>query len=493
MATISTPQYLIDQARRRLTPTLQTIPGMGLIEERLRNQEWDEFVFAEPPAGSGLKPIVGNSGLPFLGHLIEIFRAGPEFVLETYRKHGPVYYSKTPALNAIAALGPDATQEVLSNKRKDFTTVAWNDVIGPFFTRGLLLMDFDEHMYHRRIMQEAFTRTRLSGYVTHMDTVATRVVGTDWAVNDRRFLFMPAVKELTLDIASVVFMGHEPGSDHELVTRIKGAYETTTRSGGAVIRTPVPPFKWWRGLQARKVLEDYFTERVAEKRGTEGTDMLTVLCHTADDDGNTFTDTDIVNHMIFVMMAAHDTSTSTMTTMAYHLAANPQWQERCRAEAERIGDGPLDIDALDKLETFDLVIQECLRMSTPLPFSVRRAIRDTAILGHYVPAGTNINLWPGMNHMLEELWDEPTKFDPARFAEPRSEHKRHRYAFAPFGGGAHKCIGLVFGQLEIKTVMHRLLSNYRLELPHPGYTPRYDYAGMPVPIDGMPIVLRPIR
>lgn len=79
---------------------------------------------------------------------------------------------------------------------------------------------------------------------------------------------------------------------------------------------------------------------------------------------------------------------------------------------------------------------------------------------------------------------------PDRFAEPRAEHKRHRYASAPFGGGAHKCIGMVFGQLEVKTVVHRLRRRYRLELAHPGYTPRYDYGGMPVPLDGMPIVLR---
>jgi cytochrome P450 len=428
-----------------------------------------------------------------LGHLIEIFRGGPQYVENSYRKYGPVYYTKTPALNAVAALGPDATQEVLSNRNKDFSTVSWNDVIGPFFKRGLLLMDFDEHMYHRRIMQEAFTRTRLSGYIAHMDTVATTVIAQDWPVNDRRFLFMPAVKELTLDIASVVFMGHEPGSDHELVTRIKQAYETTTRAGGAIIRTPVPPFKWWRGLQARKVLEDYFVERVAQRRNAEGTDMLTVLCHTADDDGNRFTDTDIINHMIFLMMAAHDTSTSTLTTMAYQLAANPQWQQRCREEGDRIGDNPLDIDELDKLESFDLVIKECLRLVTPLPFNVRRAVRDTEICGYYIPEGTNINLWPGMNHRLPELWTDPERFDPDRFAEPRSEHKRHRYAFAPFGGGAHKCIGMVFGQLEVKTVMHRLLRNYRLELPHPGYVPKYDFAGMPLPIDGVPIVLRPIR
>jgi cytochrome P450 len=51
---------------------------------------------------------------------------------------------------------------------------------------------------------------------------------------------------------------------------------------------------------------------------------------------------------------------------------------------------------------------------------------------------------------------------------------------------------MVFGQLEIKTVMHRLLRRYRLELPRQGYKPRYDYGGMPVPIDGMPIVLRPL-
>ena len=175
---------------------------------------------------------MGNAGLPVMGHLIEVFRGGPDYVLETYRKFGPVHYSKTPALNAVAALGPDATQEVFSNRNKDFSTGAWKSVIGPFFNRGLLLMDFDEHMHHRRIMQEAFTRTRLSGYIEHMDTVASAVVGRDWPVNDPRFLFMPAVKELTLDIASVVFMGHQPGSDRDLVTTINKALTTTVGPAG---------------------------------------------------------------------------------------------------------------------------------------------------------------------------------------------------------------------------------------------------------------------
>jgi cytochrome P450 len=241
------------------------------------------------------------------------------------------------------------------------------------------------------------------------------------------------------------------------------------------------------------MLEDYFIERVKERRNATGTDMLTVLCHTEDEDGNRFTDEDIVNHMIFLMMAAHDTVTSTTTTMAYHLAAHPQWQERARDESARLGDAALDIEALEKLETLDLVMNESMRLVTPVPWAMRQTVRDTELLGYYVPAGTNVIAWPATNHRLPELWTDPLKFDPERFAEPRAEHKRHRFAFTPFGGGAHKCIGMVFGQLEVKTVIHRLLRRYRLELARPDHRPRYDHGGMPVPMDGMPIVLRPLH
>ena len=493
MATISTPNYLLDQAARRLKPTPVNLPGMGIVEKRLRAKKWDEFVLAEPPAGSGLKPIMGDSGLPIIGHLIETFRSGPDFVLEQYRKHGPLYYAQSPALSAVAAMGPDATQAVFSNRNKDFSQRAWDPVIGPFFEGGLMLLDFDEHMFHRRIMQEAFTRSRLTGYVSHIDSVSSKVLANDWVANDSRFLFHPSVKELTLDIAAEVFMGIPAGTDHKLVTTINEAFNTTTRAGNAIIRTSVPPLTWWRGIQARKTLEEYFSRSIGEKRRSESTDMFSVLCHAQDEDGGSFTDDQIVSHMIFLMMAAHDTSTSTLTTMAYHLAANPEWQERLREDSARIGDGPLDIESLEKLEAYDLVINESLRMQTPLPFNFRRAIRDTELLGYFIPAGTDVITWPSINHRLPELWTDPEKFDPDRFAEPRNEHKSHRYAFAPFGGGAHKCIGMVFGQLEIKTVMHRLLRRYRLELPHKGYKPRYDYGGMPVPIDGMPITLRPLH
>jgi cytochrome P450 len=323
--------------------------------------------------------------------------------------------------------------------------------------------------------------------------VVSKVIANDWVANDPRFLLYPAMKQMTLDIASMVFMGHEPGTDPELVTKVNNAFTTTVRAGNAIIRTGVPPFTWWRGLQARKLLENYFEARVRERRGAEGNDLLTVLCQTEDDDGNKFSDADIVNHMIFLMMAAHDTSTSTATTMAYYLAENPEWQDRCRDESDRLGDGPVDIESLEKLEALDLVMNESIRLVTPVQWAMRRAVRDTDLLGYHIPAGTNVIAYPGLNHRLPEFWTDPMKFDPDRFAEPRSEHKKHRYAFTPFGGGSHKCIGMMFGQLEVKVIMHRLLRKYRLELAHPGRKAEWDYGGMPVPMDGMPITLRPLR
>jgi cytochrome P450 len=494
MATINTRDYLLDQAKRRLTPSFNNFPGLGMVEKKLLNTQFKEKTLAEPPPGSDLKPVVGDAGLPVLGHMIEMLRGGPEYLKFLYETVGPVVFGDSPVLPAVAALGPDAAQTIYSNRNKDYSQEGWIPVIGPFFHRGLMLLDFEEHMFHRRIMQEAFVRTRLAGYVEQVDTVVSQVVADDWVINDARFLLYPAMKELTLDIASMVFMGHEPGTDKDLVTKVNKAFTTTTRAGNAIIRTSVPPFTWWRGLKARQLLEDYFVAQVKDRRaGAGGSDLLTVLCESEDEDGNRFSDEDIVNHMIFLMMAAHDTSTSTATTMVYNLAAHPEWQQRCRDESDRLGDGPLDIESLEKLETLELVMNESIRMVTPVQWAMRRTVRDTDLLGYYIPEGTNVIAYPGLNHRLPEIWTDPEKFDPERFTEPRNEHKRHRYAFSPFGGGAHKCIGMVFGQLEVKTILHRLLRRYRLELPRPGYEPVWDYGGMPVPKDGMPIVLKPLH
>src|SRR3712207_4273942 len=124
-ATISMPDYLLDQAKRRLTPSFNNFPGMSMLEHKLLNTDFPQKPMATPPPGSDLKAVIGDAGLPIIGHMIEMFRGGPDYLLHVYRKYGPLYYADSPALPAVAALGPDAAQAVYSNRNKDFSQQGW--------------------------------------------------------------------------------------------------------------------------------------------------------------------------------------------------------------------------------------------------------------------------------------------------------------------------------------------------------------------------------
>jgi cytochrome P450 len=457
-------------------------PGATRFDKWLLNREWSQRELAAPPSGSSLDAVPGDGGLPLIGHSLEALRLGLDFGLKRYETYGPVSWMRAFGVRVVGVAGGDAIQTVLTNKDKAFSQQGWAYFIGPFFRRGLMLLDFDEHMFHRRLMQQAFTRPRLTGYLEHVGVAAGEGVAA-WQPGS--FHVYPAMKQLTLDIAARVFMASEIGDRQAALTK---AFVDTVRAGTSMVRFPVPGGRWNAGLRGRRLLEDFFRHNVPAKRESDSNDLFAGLCHARDDDGEAFSDDDVVNHMIFLMMAAHDTSTITTTAAAYHLGKHPEWQERVRAECVAAGPGPLDIETLEGLRDLELVIKESLRLVAPVPSLARKAVRDTEILGHFIPAGTMIGLGPWVNHMLPEYWTEPDLFDPDRFGEARREDKAHRYAWMPFGGGAHKCIGMHFGMFEVKTLLHQMLTRYKWSVPA-DYQVRWDSTALPLPSDGLPVAL----
>lgn len=145
--------------------------------------------------------------------------------------------------------------------------------------------------------------------------------------------------------------------------------------------------------------------------------------------------------MIFALMAAHDTTTITLTTMAYYLAKYPEWQERLREESLALGAAPPGYDDLDAFTGIDMVMKESLRMVTPVPALPRKVVKDTSILGFHVPAGTTVVVPMLNNHHMAEWWPDPDRFDPGRFSPERREDKAHKYAWAPFGGARTSASG----------------------------------------------------
>jgi cytochrome P450 len=301
------------------------------------------------------------------------------------------------------------------------------------------------------------------------------------------FQAYPALKQLTLDIAADIFMGGAADTSRAEMERVNRAFIACVQAAAGIVRADVPFTRWGRAYRGRRVLEEFLRHYLPAKRAVRTDDIFSVLCHIETEEGERFSDDDVVNHMIFLMMAAHDTSTITTSTILQLLGQHPEWQERCRVEALALGPAP-GLAQLEGLESLDWVMKEALRLRAPVPLLVRQTVKDTVVQGYRIPAGTNVMVGVQFSHVMEEYWTDPMTFDPERFSPQRREDRSHRLAWEPFGGGVHKCIGLYFAGMEVKAIVHRLLRHYRWSVD-PGYVAPLDNHSLPFPKDGQPICL----
>jgi cytochrome P450 len=228
-----------------------------------------------------------------------------------------------------------------------------------------------------------------------------------------------------------------------------------------------------------------------KKRCDAGADLFSRLCRARSETGEFFSDAEVLDHMVFLMMAAHDTTTSTLTSLTFELAAHPDWQERIREESVALGDPHPDLDALDRLESLSFAMQETLRRYPPLPVIPRTTLSEFEWQGYRIPAGKMVVVSPIHTHYMPEWWDAPERFDPERFAPGRAEHERHTHSWIPFGGGTHMCIGRRFAEAQVRLVAHQLVLRYRWSVPA-GYQMPVQQAPISKPVDGLPIDLEPI-
>jgi len=259
-----------------------------------------------------------------------------------------------------------------------------------------------------------------------------------------------------------------------------------------LVRKPMFGNKYQRGLEGRAYLEDYFRSRISAKQASNDTDMFAEICRAESDDGSGFSNQDIIDHIIFLMMAAHDTTTSSLSSVCYALAKNPDWQQRIRNEIEAVDSDQLSYDAMPSFKSADLVLKEALRLYPPLPVIPRMAIQDCEFQGYKINKGDQVMVSPSFTQRLPELWTNPDTFDPERFDEPRREDRNHKHAWIPFGGGAHKCLGLKFAELQVKLVLFHILQKYQLVVDS-NYEMPYQPAPIGKPVDMLPLTLERIK
>jgi cytochrome P450 len=439
---------------------------------------------------STLNGIPGEPGLPIVGKSLDLLRNPARVSDDMVSKYGLVYWTNAFGRTSVTLLGPDANEFVFMDRDRNFSSKdGWGPILGRLFPNGLMLRDFEDHRAHRRIMQVAFKQPAMVAYVEKLNEGIREGLKRWEAQGD--FLFYQAIKQLTLNTAASVFLGMPLGPEAD---RLNRAFYDSVQASVSVIRAPIPGTKMWRGVQGRKWIERYFRQQIPLRRGSDATDMFTLLCNAVDEDGNSYTDADIVDHMDFLMMAAHDTLTSSITTLIYHLCRNPEWQEAARRECAALAlpDDHLPYEHLGDLQIVEWCFKEALRINPPVPSIPRRAVRDFEFGGYTIPAGTTVNVSPGYTHRMPSLWTNPERFEPDRFSEQRAEDRSHRFSWVPFGGGAHMCIGLHFAYMQAKVFMYQLLRSYRFHLDD-GYQAEFQVMPIPKPKDGLPIHLRPLE
>jgi cytochrome P450 len=443
-----------------------------------------------PPIGSSTAPYktIPTQRSSVLGQIIAMRKDLVGHLMGLEKVHGPIWKIAIGRGGMISLLGPDALEFVWKNRDGAFSSArGWEPYIGKVFPGAIMAMDGDEHRYQRRIMQVAFRKSVLRTYLEQMSPAIDAGIEA-WmpSTGSAARQMFPLLKQLTLDLAASVFMGVELGRSAKDLNK---AFVATVAASLAIIRVPIPGLKMWRGIRGRELLVKRFRALLPEKRRTHTNDFFSEFCHAQSEQGERFTDQEIIDHMIFLMMAAHDTTTSTLTTMMYLLARHPEWQERLRAKATALGKPQLEYEDLDQLEELSWVMREALRLTPPLTSMPRMCIKDTVFQGYEIPAGMLVGVYPIHAHYMPSLWTDPTRFDPERFGPDRQEDKRHAFAWVPFGGGAHMCIGQHFATLQVKAIMHQLLLRYRWSIAA-GYVMPYQLVPIAKPKDGLQVTLQ---
>ncbi len=437
------------------------------------------------PDCKNLDHIPGTSGLPFIGNTLDVIKDLDGFIHQLHKEHGSVARVKLLNQHGLMVSGAENYQRIFLDTSKNFSNEkGLEQSIGQFYGGCIQMTDFDEHKFLRRMMQTAFKSSSMKNYQKMLNPVVEKHL-QEWSGESNVDVF-PRVKATLLAIGAKVFIGE---TDQQEVDRLNGAFLDINTGLMGMIRRSIPGTKFHRGKRGQKYLHDYFLRQIPERRQSEKQDMFSYMCREKTDDDQYFANDLIIPQASFLLFAAHDTTTSLLCHMIYYTAMHPEWQQALREECESLDKPFLDYDDLGKMPVMDRVINECLRLRPSVSLTPRRSIRECELDGHRVPADTMIFTSPIHNHYDPKYWTEPTKFDPERFSSERAEHKNHSFAFLPFGGGAHKCIGMHFAVMLSKCFMHQLLANHQYRLPE---NHQHDFEWVPMPKPKQLIVERQI-
>ncbi len=399
------------------------------------------------------------------------FAAEPlPMLLDAYERFGPVFTLRLFHSNVVFMLGPAANHYVTVSHASNFTWREghFRDLIG-LMGDGLLTIDGEFHRRSRMIMLPAFHHKHIAAWVDVISEETNRAL--DELAPGAHLDLYAWTRRLALRVAMRALFGLDPDGELARAVDAAGLFEQGLSFYSSeyllrILRTPFSP--WARMQQAARKLDVIIYGEISRRRATgqRGSDILSLLLDAEDEDGSRLSDRQIRDEVMTLLFAGHDTTTSTVSFMFYELARHPAVVERLLAEQDEqiSGQGPTAPQLTSgELEQLEMVLDETLRMYPPAWIGPRRSVEAFEFEGHAVPARAFVNYCSWASHHLPEVFEDPEEFRPERFT-PEGRAALAKGAYVPFGGGSRTCIGMRFGQLEVRTIATLLLSRFTLSL-----------------------------
>lgn len=468
-------------------PPLEHENPFAMLMSDLRRQRSPEVPFPRGDLDFSLKRTMrfAEDPLPILLDAYERF--GPVFTLRIF--HGFVVFALGPAANHYITVSHASNFIWRESHFRDLTALMGD---------GLLTTDGEFHRRSRLIMLPAFHKEQIAASIDVMKSETTAALErlAEEAKTGRRFDLYLWTRALALRIAMRALFGLDPDGGRAKEIDAAGLFEEalsfySTPYPARMLRGPRTP--WSRLMNASKRLNGMIYAEIKERRasGERGLDVLSLLLDATDDEGSALSDRQIRDEVMTLLFAGHDTTTSTVSFMFHELARNEDVTKRLRAEQDEvIGDRDLTAADLDgsTLPQLEMALEETLRMYPPAWIGPRRSIEPFELEGTRVPGDCYVNYSSWASHHLPDVFREPERFIPERFT-PEGKAAMRKGAYIPFGGGSRTCIGMRFGQLEIRTIASSIIRSFSFELPSDF---KLSIRQMPTisPRHGLPVILR---
>ena len=419
-----------------------------------------------PTRGSAVLP--GPKGGYFSGSVTHFRRDQLGFYATCAREYGDVVETRMGPYRILLIYHPDAIEELLVTRSRDFVKSPGVRFLRPLLGDGLLLSEGDTWLRQRRLVQPAFHRQRVAGYGDVMSAFAERQVA-DWKngdvieVHGEMMALTQAIVGKTLFDADVSGDAHEVGQAARVLAEDFGARLASFRLMPYWLPTP-------RNLRSRRAvrrLDQIIHRIIAERRasGEDRGDLLSMLLHAQDaDDGSRMTARQVRDEAMTMFLAGHETTAVALSWTWYLLAQHPA-AEACLADELRevLGGRAPAVADLPRLKYAGMAVTESMRLYPPAYAIGRQAARASEVAGQSIKPGDIFVAPACVVHRDRRWFEEPEAFRPERWAGDLAQ-RLPRFAYFPFGGGPRQCIGNSFAQMEAVLLLATIAQRFRLSL-----------------------------